>query len=141
LVVGSTINEHGATMLKHARCDRHHVPLFHPGDVLWLGATLLSFIPALLEYYNIQQAHLHSKSLTTIAVFGFSCEAFMGVRPSVALFRHFWCMRVSTRTSEILGEFPFMQSIPSSWEVVKEALQLPAELGVGGRWQGCTPPL
>ena len=29
-------------------------------------------------------------------VFGFYCEAFVGVRPSVALFRHFFSLRFST---------------------------------------------
>jgi hypothetical protein len=35
-------------------------------------------------------AHLHPNALLTLAIIQYLCEAFVGVRPSVALFRVFY---------------------------------------------------
>ena len=39
--------------------------------------------------------HLHPNSITTLAVFAYLCEAYLGVKPSVALFRHYYSLRVT----------------------------------------------
>jgi hypothetical protein len=52
------------------------VPLFYP------------FFLAILETYGIQAIHLHPKSVTLLAVITYACEAWIGIKPSVAYFRH-----------------------------------------------------
>ena len=59
------------------------VPLFSP------------FFRAILEHYHIHVLHLQPDSVTLLAIFAFACEAFLGVAPSVALFRHFFSLRIS----------------------------------------------
>jgi hypothetical protein len=44
------------------------------------------FLHAALSTYGVVLAHLHTNALLTLAIFQYLCEAFMGVRPSVALF-------------------------------------------------------
>jgi hypothetical protein len=41
--------------------------------------------------------HLHPNAITILLGFAFAYEAFLGVEPSVALFRHFFGHRVTTR--------------------------------------------
>lgn len=40
--------------------------------------------------YQLKVAQLHPTSLFLLAVFQFLCEGFVGVMPSVALFRHYF---------------------------------------------------
>jgi hypothetical protein len=40
--------------------------------------------------YSMVLAHLHPNALLTLAIFQYLCEAFMGVRPLVGLFRVFF---------------------------------------------------
>jgi hypothetical protein len=53
-----------------------------------LGAAVLPLLPGNLETYGIQAIHLHPKSVTLLAVFAYACEAWIGIEPSVAYFRH-----------------------------------------------------
>jgi hypothetical protein len=51
------------------------------------------FLLAILETYGIQAIHLHPRSVTLLAVFAYACEAWIGIKPSVAYFHHlitFW---------------------------------------------------
>ena len=43
--------------------------------------------------YQICILHLHPNSILTLAIFAYFCEAYMGIRPSVALFRSFYALR------------------------------------------------
>jgi hypothetical protein len=54
------------------------------------------FFFAILSYYQIQALHLQPNSILLLSIFAFYCEAFVGVVPSVALFRHFFSLRFST---------------------------------------------
>jgi hypothetical protein len=45
------------------------------------------FFLAILETYGIQAIHLHPKSVALLAVFAYTCEAGIGIKPSVAYFR------------------------------------------------------
>jgi hypothetical protein len=49
---------------------------------------LLSFLCAILEEYGLLLSQLHPNSLLALSIFQYLCEAFVGVNPSVALFRH-----------------------------------------------------
>jgi hypothetical protein len=50
------------------------------------------FFLAILETYGIQAIHLHPKSVTLLAVFAYACEAWIGIKPSVAYFRHLFSL-------------------------------------------------
>jgi hypothetical protein len=46
----------------------------------------------ILETYGIQAIHLHPKSVTLLAVFAYACEAWIGIKPSVAYIRHLFSL-------------------------------------------------
>jgi hypothetical protein len=48
------------------------------------------FLHAMLSMYSVVLAHLHPNALLILAIFQYLCEAFVGVCPSVALFRIFF---------------------------------------------------
>ena len=51
------------------------------------------FFFAILDHYQIHALHLQPNSVFLLSVFAFYCEAFVGVKPSIALFRHFFSLR------------------------------------------------
>jgi hypothetical protein len=53
------------------------------------------FLQAILETYGIQAIHLHPKSVALLAVFAYAYEAWIGIKPSVAYFRHLFSLRSS----------------------------------------------
>lgn len=55
-----------------------------------------AFFYAILEHYRIHVLHLQPNSIVILIVFACLCEAYLGVRPSVALFRHFYILRLTT---------------------------------------------
>jgi hypothetical protein len=59
------------------------------------GAAILPFLLAILETYGIQAIHLHPRSVTLLAVFAYACEAWIGIKPSVAYFCHLFSLRSS----------------------------------------------
>ena len=48
------------------------------------------FFFAILHHYGLHALHIHANSILLLSLFAFYCEAFMGVMPSVARFRHFF---------------------------------------------------
>jgi hypothetical protein len=99
-MVGSKNNEWGATCIWHGRVPRDTLPataqpffLFY----VFAGLVLLfsPFFLAILETYGIQAIHLHPKSVTLLAVFAYACEAWIGIKPSVAYFCHLFSLRSS----------------------------------------------
>ena len=61
---------------------------------------------AILTHYDIHLLHLQLNSVVVLSIFAFFCETFLGVMPSVALFRHFYSLR-STGRDEISGNVSF----------------------------------
>ena len=59
----------------------------------------------ILRYYQIHLLHLHPASIAILATFTFFCEAFLGVRPSMAFFRHFYSLRMTA--SGVTGSVSF----------------------------------
>jgi hypothetical protein len=53
------------------------------------------FLLAILESYGIQAIHLHPRSFALLAIFAYACEAWIGIKPSVAYFRHLFTLRPS----------------------------------------------
>ena len=70
-------------------------PFFHHCIKAGLVPPFSPFFRAILEHYQIHVIHLQPNSITILAIFAFACDAFLGVEPSVALFRHFYSLRVT----------------------------------------------
>ena len=52
------------------------------------------FLLEILQAYNLKLLHLTPGAILDLTIFAHACEAFVGVMPSVALFRHFFYPRV-----------------------------------------------
>nr|CAE04375.1 OSJNBa0027G07.13 [Oryza sativa Japonica Group] len=52
-----------------------------------------SFFMDVLEFYDLQMAHLTPNAVMTLAIFAHLCEMFIGVRPSLRLFRWFFTVQ------------------------------------------------
>ena len=63
-------------------------PFFLQNVYARLVPPLLEFFYTILAHYRIHALHLQPNSILLLAIFSFYCESFVGVRPSVALFRH-----------------------------------------------------
>jgi hypothetical protein len=99
-MVGSNNNEWGATRIWHGRAPRDTLavtvqPFFLFSIFAGLVPPFSPFFLAILETYGIQAIHLHPKSITLLAVFAYACEAWIGIKPSVAYFRHLFSLRSS----------------------------------------------
>jgi hypothetical protein len=99
-MVGSKNCEWGATRIWHGRTPRDTLPTTaQPFFLFSVFAGLVPpfspFLLAILETYGIQAIHLHPKSITLLAVFACACEVWIGIKPSVAYFRHLFSLRSS----------------------------------------------
>jgi hypothetical protein len=99
-MVGSKNSEWGATLIWHGRTPRETPPVMvQPFFLFSIFAGLVPpfspFLMVILETYRIQAIHLHPKSVALLAVFAYACEAWMGIKPSVAYFRHLFSLRSS----------------------------------------------
>ena len=70
-------------------------PFFVSAIVAGLVPPFSEFFYVILRQYNLQALHLHPNSVLLLAIFAYYCEAHVGVKPSVALLRHFFSLRVS----------------------------------------------
>jgi hypothetical protein len=61
----------------------------------------------LLEHYGLQLQHLSPHSITLVAIFTHFYEMFVGVWPSVPLFRWFHMLRPVNRQPPHLGGYYF----------------------------------
>ena len=64
------------------------------------------FLMAILDTYQIQLLHLHPNSILILSIFAYLCEAYIGVRPSVDLFRSIYALRL-TAGNEWTGSVSF----------------------------------
>jgi hypothetical protein len=92
-MVGSKNSEWGATRIWHGRTPRVTLPATAwPFFLFSVFAGMVSpfspFLSVILEIYGIQAIHLHPRSITLLAVFAYACEAWIGIKPSVAYFHH-----------------------------------------------------
>nr|ABA99480.1 retrotransposon protein, putative, unclassified [Oryza sativa Japonica Group] len=62
-----------------------------------------SFFMDVLEFYNLQMAHLTPNAVMTLAIFAHLCEMFIGVRPSLRLFRWFFTAQPVSPPSVVSG--------------------------------------
>jgi hypothetical protein len=99
-MVGSKNSEWGATRIWHGRTPWDTLPATaQPFFLFSVFAGMVSpfspFLLAILETYGIQEIHLHPKSVALLAVFAYACEAWIGIKPSMAYFRHLFSLRSS----------------------------------------------
>ena len=69
--------------------------LFVSAIVAGLVPPFSEFFLAVLRLYNLQALHLHPNSFLLLAIFAYYCEAHVGIKPSVALLRHYFYLQVS----------------------------------------------
>jgi hypothetical protein len=86
-VQGPTILSHASEAVGHEARD---VRVFLCFLVAGMVPPMSLFLHATLSMYSVVLAHLHPNALLTPAIFQYFYEAFVGVRPSVALFRVFF---------------------------------------------------
>src|SRR5664279_5027757 len=99
-IVASVMNEWGPTTVRPgstmpANLAVTEYPLFIHTLFAGLVPPFSPFFLAVLEHYQIQLLHLQPNSIVILAVFAFFCEAYLGVLPSVALFRCFYSLRTT----------------------------------------------
>jgi hypothetical protein len=99
-MIGSKNSEWGATLIWHGRTPQDTLPVTaQPFFLFSIFASLVPpffpFLLAILETYGIQAIHLHPKSVTLLAVFSYAYEAWIGIKPSMAYFRHLFSLRSS----------------------------------------------
>jgi hypothetical protein len=94
------MNERGPTILAHASKAVGHeardARVFLCFLVAGMVLPMSLFLHTALSMYDVVLAHLHPNALLTLAIFQYLCEAFVGVRPSVALFCVFFEAHLDT---------------------------------------------
>ncbi|KAJ1264671.1 hypothetical protein BS78_08G017900 [Paspalum vaginatum] len=94
--------------LPHRNLQPGEFVLFVPYLYCGLGIPISSFFMLLLEAFGLQLQHLSSHSILHAAIFAHLCEMFVGVPPYVTLFRHFFSVRCSGRSSTEIGRYYFL---------------------------------
>ena len=70
------------------------VVTFHESSAMGLLPPFSTFFMAILEPYGLHMLHLHPNVVLIFATFAYACETFVGVAPSVTLFRHYFVPRI-----------------------------------------------
>nr|CAE01727.2 OSJNBb0050O03.17 [Oryza sativa Japonica Group] len=76
---------------------------FLPFAMAGLVPPFSSFFMDVLEFYDLQMAHLTPNAVMTLAIFAHLCEMFIGVRPSLQLFRWFFTVQSVSPPSVVGG--------------------------------------
>jgi hypothetical protein len=88
------------------------------GDIVFFAAyALTGLVPPLsflmlLEYYGLQLQHLSPNSIALVAIFIHLCEMYVGVRPSVRLFRRFFMLKAASPRPPLIGGHYFHRRTP-----------------------------
>ena len=70
------------------------IPIFDTFVRMGLVPPFSDFFLEILRVYDLKLLHLTPCAILDLSVFAYTCEAFVGVMPSVALFRHYFYPRV-----------------------------------------------
>jgi hypothetical protein len=80
------------------------------GDFVFFAAyALAGLVPplssflTLLEYHGLQLLHLSPNSIALVAIFVHLCEMYVGVQPSVRLFRRFFVLKAVSPRPPLIG--------------------------------------
>ena len=79
------------------------IPVFLAYIECGLRLPLHKFLPRVLEYYGVELANLAPNAIAIICIFAYLSEAYLGIRPSLRLFRYFYRM-VMGRSTGTPGE-------------------------------------
>ena len=79
----------------------HCIPNLEPGEIVLfipfiqhgLGLPACPFLHGLLYYYGITLNHLNPNSILHVSIFVHLCETFLGIPPSITLFRYFFKLK------------------------------------------------
>jgi hypothetical protein len=90
-----------------------------PGDFVFFAAyALVGLVPplssflTLLEYYRLQLQHLSPNSIALVAIFIHLYEMYVGVRPSVRLFRRFFMLKAASLRPPLISGHYFQRRTP-----------------------------
>jgi hypothetical protein len=81
--------------------------LFNAYITCGLAPPISSFFLLLLEEFGLQLQHLTPHSVLLVVVFAHFMEMFVGVRPCVSIFRHFYTLVGSGRSKCEIGAYYF----------------------------------
>jgi hypothetical protein len=109
-----------------------------PGDFVFFTAyavaglvpPLSSFFLTLLEYYRLQLQHLSPNSIALVAIFIHLCEMYVGVRPSVWLFRRFFVLKAASPRLPLIDSHYFQR-----WTLGHARYITPVSPGRWERWR------
>ena len=104
-LAATNTHELGATDMEafgSSRVGVGYYPIFLHTLYAGLVPPFSSFLMGILEAYQIQLLHLYPNSILILAIFAYLCEAYVGIHPSVDLFRSFYSLR-NTAPGEALG--------------------------------------
>nr|AAP53981.1 transposon protein, putative, unclassified [Oryza sativa Japonica Group] len=76
---------------------------FLPFAMAGLVPPFSSFFMDVLEFYDLQMVHLTPNAVMTLGIFAHLCEMFIGVRPSLRLFRWFFTVQSVSPPSVVGG--------------------------------------
>jgi hypothetical protein len=65
------------------------------------------FFRGILYYYRLELVHLVPNSITVVLTFIHLCEAYLGIPPHFALWRHFFCVKSTGKRSGSVGAVMF----------------------------------
>jgi hypothetical protein len=99
--------KHGAASLGNIRPG--DFIFFAPYTLAWMVPLLSSFFLTLLEYYGLQLQHLSPNSIALVTIFVHLCEMFVGVRPSMRLFRCFFILKVVSQRPPLIDGYYFQR--------------------------------
>jgi hypothetical protein len=79
-----------------------------PRDFVFFAAyALVGLVLPLSSFHGLQLQHLYPNSIRLVAIFVHLCEMFVGVRPSVWLFRRFFILKAVRQRSPLIGGYYF----------------------------------
>jgi hypothetical protein len=81
--------------------------LFNAYITCGLAPPISTFFLLLLEEFGLQLQHLTPHSVLLVAIFAHFMEMFVGVRPCVSIFRHFYALVGSGRSKYEIGAYYF----------------------------------
>jgi hypothetical protein len=88
-----------------------------PGDVIFFAAYALTglvpplsfFFLTMPKYYGLQLQDLSPNSIALVAIFVHLCEMYVGVQPSVRLFRRFFVLKAVSPHPPLIGGHYFQR--------------------------------
>jgi hypothetical protein len=91
------------------KVERGEYIVFYGHTQMGLTFPLSTFFKAVLDFYGIKVNDLTPNSILMLSTFVYLCEAFVGVAPTVTLWRHFFVLRAARGKARIFGGFSFQR--------------------------------